>query len=53
GSDEKKAEEEKLLKELAIALKKAEALKAPSGETYGELFKAHGLPTADGAKSIR
>ena len=53
GSDAKKAEEEKILKEFAAALKKVEAMKAPSGETYGELFKAHGLPTADGAQSIR
>lgn len=53
GSDAKKAEEEKLLKELEAAMKKVEAVKAPSGKTYGELFKAHGLPTADGAKSIR
>ena len=53
SSDAKKAEEEKLLKEFAAALQKVEAMKAPSGETYGELFKAHKLPTADGAKSIR
>ena len=53
SSDAKTAEEEKLLKEFAAALKKAETIKAPSGETYGELFKAHRLPTADGAKSIR
>jgi len=53
GSGAKKAEEEKLVKEFVMALKKAEAIKAPSGETYGELLKAHGLPTADGAKSIR
>ena len=53
SSDAKTAEEDKLLKELAAALKKVEAIKATSGETYGELFKAHSLPTADGAKSIR
>lgn len=53
GSDAKKAEEEKVLKELVAALKKVEAIKSPSGETYGELFKAHGLPTSDGAKSTR
>jgi hypothetical protein len=53
GSDAKKAEEEKLVKELVAALEKVEAMKAPSGETYGELFKAHVLPTADEGKSIR
>ncbi len=53
GSDAKKAEEAKLVKEFVAALQKVEAIKASSGETYGELFKAHGLPTADGAKSIR
>ncbi|MBP87744.1 MAG: hypothetical protein CMJ64_13650 [Planctomycetaceae bacterium] len=53
GVDAKKAEEGKILEELQAALKKVEAVKASSGETYGELFKAHGLPTADGEKSIR
>jgi hypothetical protein len=53
GSDGKKAEGAKLLKELEAALKKVEATKAPSGKTYGELFKSHGLPPADGAKSVR
>jgi len=53
GKDAKKAEGEKLLKELKAALKKVEATKAPSGTTYGELFKAHELPSAEGAKSVR
>lgn len=53
GSDAKKAEEAKLVKEFEAALAKVEEIKAPSGETYGELLKAHGLPTADGAKSLR
>jgi hypothetical protein len=53
GSDAKKAEEEKVLKELVAALKKVEAVKSPSGETYGELFKAHSLPTPDEGKSTR
>lgn len=53
GSDARKAEEEKLLKEFEEAMKKAESSKSPSGETYGDLFKAHRLPGAEGAKSIR
>ena len=48
-----KAEEVKLVKEIEAAFKKAEAAKSPAGKTFGELFKAHELPTADGAKSIR
>lgn len=38
------AEKEKLNKELAAAFKKVEAMKSPSGPTYGELLKAHKLP---------
>ncbi len=53
GRDAKKAEETKLVKELEQAFKKAESIKTPDGKTYGELFKAHGLPPAAGAKSIR
>ena len=53
GKDAKKAEEQKLTKELEVAMQKAEAIQTLSGDTYGELFKAHGLPTADGAKSLR
>jgi len=53
GLDGKKAEEEKLTKEFDAAVKKAEALKSPAGKTFGELFKDHELPTAEGAKSIR
>jgi hypothetical protein len=53
GLDAKKAEEEKLVKEVQAAFTKAEALKSPSGKTWGELFKAHSLPTPEGAKSIR
>ena len=53
GTDAKKAEEEKLLKEFDAAMKKVESLKAPSGEAYGELFKAYKLPGAKGERSIR
>ncbi|MDP6556726.1 MAG: hypothetical protein QGG71_18790 [Pirellulaceae bacterium] len=53
GSSAKKAEEGKLLKELEVAMDKAEALKAASGEAYGELFKTHKLPSADGEQSVR
>ncbi len=53
SADGKKDEETKLLKELDEAFKKVESIEGPSGTTYGDLFKAHGLPTADGAKSIR
>jgi Skp family chaperone for outer membrane proteins len=53
GKDAKKAEEEKLVKELEVAMKKVEAMKASPGKTYGEMFKAHELPNGDGAKSVR
>ncbi len=53
GSDAKKAEEAKLVKELLVALPKVEAMEATSGKTYGELFKSHALPSTDGAKSVR
>lgn len=53
GTEERAAETEKLRKELTSALEKVAAMKAPSGETYDELFKAHKLPTPDGAKSVK
>jgi hypothetical protein len=48
GRDAKTAEEENVLKELAEALKKVEAVKSPSGVTYGELFRSHQLPPHEG-----
>ncbi len=53
GADAKKAESEKLLKELRKALKQAESAKSASGETFGRLFKEHKLPPPEGAQSIR
>ncbi len=53
GTDAKKAKEAEFVKEFEAALKKVEAKKGPDGKTYAELFKAHSLPSADGAKSIR
>ena len=53
GTEEKTAETEKLQKELVAAFAKVEGMKAPSGETYSELFESHKLPTADGAKSVK
>ena len=52
-SAKKTAETEKIEKELLAAFGKVEGMKSPSGETYSELFEAHKLPTADGAKSVK
>ena len=43
---DKDAEKATVNKELAEAFKKVEAMKSPSGETYGELLKGHSLPVA-------
>jgi hypothetical protein len=53
GSEARKAEEEKVLKEFDEAMKKVETKRSPSKELYAEMFKAHRLPTAEGAKSVR
>ena len=53
GTEEKTAETEKIQKELLAAFGKVEGMKAPTGESYADLFKAHKLPTADGAKSVK
>ena len=53
GEEQGKAAEAKLLEELAAAFTKAEAAKSPAGKTYGEMFKAGELPTADGAVSLK
>lgn len=53
GRDAKDAEEEKVLKELAEAMKKVEAMKSPSGVTYGELFESHQLPPHEGEFSTK
>ncbi len=53
GKEAKDAEQEKLLKEFTEAMSKVEAMKTSSGKTYGELFKAHELPPAEGAVSLR
>ena len=52
GSDEYKAEEKKLGKELQIAFDKVAKMKSPDGVKYGEMFKAHKFPKPDGAKSV-
>lgn len=52
GSEASKAENELLLKELKVAFKKSEAVKSPSGDLFGAMFKEHKLPTEKGAKSI-
>ena len=48
GRAARDAEQEKVLKELAEAMKKVESVKSPSGVTYGELFKSHQLPPHEG-----
>jgi len=53
GKDAKAAEEEKVLKELAEAMKKVETLKSPSGATYGELFESQQLPPHSGEFSTK
>jgi hypothetical protein len=53
GSDERKAEDEKIAKELEIAFEKVGKMKSPSGIPYDELFKAHKLPMPDGAISLK
>lgn len=53
GRDELKAENEKLDKELEMAFDKVAELTSPSGVVYGELFKAHQFPSAEGAKSLK
>lgn len=52
GTDALASENEKLLKELKLAFKKAESTKSPKGVLFGAMLKEHSLPTADGAKSI-
>ncbi|MFC1757643.1 hypothetical protein ACFL2H_02605 [Planctomycetota bacterium] len=52
GSDEYKAEEEKIEKELEVAFDKVAKVKAADGTTFGELFKAYKFPSAEGAKSL-
>lgn len=49
----KKAEDDKLLTEFRAALEKVESQASPGGETYGAMFKAHRLPSAEGEKSLR
>ena len=44
GSDGRKAETEKVLKELDVVFGKVEKVKAPSGQTYGEMLKNDELP---------
>ena len=53
GADAKKAEQQKLIKELEEALTQVETAEAPGGGTYGELLKSHKLPGPEGAKSVR
>ena len=53
GRDAQTAEKEKVLKELVEAMKKVEAVKSPSGVTYGELFKSHQLPPHEGEFSTK
>ena len=48
GRDAQTAEKEKVLKELEEAMKKVEAVKSPSGVTYGELFESRQLPPHQG-----
>jgi hypothetical protein len=52
GDDDRKAEDDKVGKELLAAFKEAGRLKSPSGEVYDDLFEAHKLPTPEGAKSL-
>jgi hypothetical protein len=52
SAEAKEAEEAKVLKELKAALKKLEAVKLPTGETYGELLKSHQLPSGKAVGSI-
>ena len=53
GRDAQTAEKDKVLKELAEAMKKVEEMKSPSGVTYGELFKSHQLPPHEGEFSLK
>ena len=53
GADAKKAENEKLLKELRKAFNQTESAKTASGELFGRLLKEHRLPPPSGALSIR
>ena len=53
GADDRKAEDEKVLQELQAAFNSVGKLKSPPGEIYEELFKAHKLPTSEGAKSTK
>ena len=41
------------MEELEVAFQKVGKMKSPSGMPYEELFKAHQLPTAEGAKSLK
>ncbi|MGE0756398.1 MAG: hypothetical protein AB7F89_12185 [Pirellulaceae bacterium] len=52
GDAAKEAEEKKLLAEFEAAMKKVESSASAGGQTFGELLKAHQLPSA-GEKSIR
>ncbi len=53
SAEARKAEDAKLVAELEAAFEKVEALKSPSGVTWGELFKSHMLPSDAGAESLR
>jgi hypothetical protein len=53
GTEARKEENTKLLKELKVAFQKVGKLKSPSGVPYEELFKTHQLPTPEGAKSLK
>ncbi|MDP7019951.1 MAG: hypothetical protein QGG36_29405, partial [Pirellulaceae bacterium] len=53
GTEERAAENEKLVKELLAAFGKVAEKKSPGGKTYAEMFKSHELPTPDGAKSTK
>jgi formylglycine-generating enzyme required for sulfatase activity len=53
GLEAKRAENDRLLKELEIALKKVENMKVSGDKTYGELFESHQLPAEDEGVSLR
>ena len=53
GDEERRAEDKKVAEELQTAFKNVGQLKSPSGELFDELFAAHQLPTAEGAKSTK
>ena len=50
--DELKVEDAKLVKELEVVFDKVAKLASPSGVVYGEMFRTHQFPTAEGAKSL-